>query len=173
MANYREQSEWTAEQVLAYIVSKFIFMSRPWSRWWGKRVSCLRYCLQLFHEFRQKENLMVRASWKTRCIFFPLFSTNLSNLPSITTNILVSRTFSSPTDPSLRDSILNLWRMSWSTTETENFKLFWKKIFFMKILILSENFPTFKVKKPAQRLSFLVSSLRRRKKLKNLETGWK
>lgn len=98
---------------------------------------------------------------------------NSLNLLLITTNTPVSRTSSSLTEPSLKDSIPNLWRMCWSITETESFKLFFKKIFSMRTLIWSETYPTLTVKKPALQSFSQVSSPLKKRKLKNLETDLK
>ncbi len=98
---------------------------------------------------------------------------NLLNSLSIITNTPVSRMFSNLTEPWLKDSILNLWRMCWSITEIENFKLFSKKTSYMKTSTWSETCQTFKVKKPAQPSFFQVSNLPKKRKLKNLETDSK
>ena len=98
---------------------------------------------------------------------------NSSNLPSTTISTPVSRISSSLTDPSLKDSIPNLWRMCWSITETESFKLFLKRIFFMKILISSETCPTLKVKKPVLPSFSRVLSPLKKRKLINLDTDSK
>lgn len=98
---------------------------------------------------------------------------SLLNLLSITTNTQVSKTYSNPTDLSLKDSIQNHSKTSWNITETENFKLFSKKISFTKILPSSETFPTLKVKKPVLPLSSQVLNLRRKKNSNSWETNLK
>lgn len=50
----------------------FSLIKRSRSSWWGKRIPCICYCLQLLHESYKKENLMVCPPRKISRIIFIL-----------------------------------------------------------------------------------------------------
>lgn len=103
--------------ILSVIYSSW-FRSR--SCWRPERVPRICHRIQLLHESGQKKNILVSSSLKTCRKHSNYHSMNLLNSPSITTNIPVSRTFSNPIDPSLKDNIPSLSKMFSNIIEIEN-----------------------------------------------------
>ena len=91
----------------------------------------------------------------------------------ITISIQALKMFLNPTDHLHKGSIHNLLKMFSNITETESSKLSLKKISFMKILPLSETYPTSKVNKLVPPSFFPALNLMKKRNFKNWKINLK
>lgn len=151
----------------------FYFTWRSLSSWLIKLIWRVCHSIQLFYELDEKKNILVRTFIKTSRILICYFSMNLLSWLSIITDIQVSKMYSKHTDLWHKVNIHNLWRTCWSIIEIGNSRLFFKKTFCMKTLILLDSYQIFRLKKQVRQWSFQVLGQMRRKSFKNWGTNLK